>query len=118
MIILWIVASFLYLTVAGAIYGPVLRQRKSVCRYKDKGTCDGEDGHEVLAALTGLLWLISLPMIIGHKVGTKVVPADGLSFTDRRRANEIEEAEHKFNIAKINAKTLAMQERELGIGER
>lgn len=115
MIVLYIVATFVYLTIAGATFSSVLDQRRRVCRDRNCGG-GAECWHEGLAALAAALWLLLIPLILGHLLNKKTAHNDGLTKTERRRKSKIEEADHKLEVAKINAKTLAIQEQGLGIG--
>lgn len=61
--------------------------------------------------LAGIFWPIGVPTLLGIKAGG----TSRETRTKNRRTRELEEAKHKQELAKINARTLEIQEREAGI---
>lgn len=100
MIFILVIAAFLYLMVSGAVYGPVLRQRQSVCSFRRSSMCDSSCGHGLAAVLAAILWLPALPLFIGGRVGRRLKNEDGVSRVERRRQRELEEADHKIKLAR------------------
>jgi len=62
---------------------------------------------------SALFWPIVVPFAIPTAICARM--ADGGSRTERRREKELAEANHKQRLARINAETMAVMEREAGL---
>jgi hypothetical protein len=98
-----------HLTVGGLVCAKVQAALKPACKYK--GTlCDALCGHSFAAGLSVIAWPLTLPISAGLLMGQ-----DKTARTEKKHQRQIDEARHKQELAKINAQTIAIQEREAGI---
>ena len=63
-----------------------------------------------------LVWPIFIPALVGSHVGHAVINRGSReSRTEKRHARELDEANHRKEIARINAEAIELQEREAGM---
>lgn len=65
--------------------------------------------------LAGVFWPVTIPFALGS--ATAGDPKRGEVKSEAKRAAELKEAEHRKALAKIEAETLAIQERSAGLGQ-
>lgn len=63
--------------------------------------------------LAGIVWPIGIPVAIGVAIGN-FSPSN---HTANKQQKEIDAAQHKIRLAKLEAERVSLLERELGIGE-
>lgn len=107
MLALFIVSGILsYFIMTGIAYRIMERRHRRLC---DRG-CHKELGGYTSARhewpegawfFSGLAWPLAIPLFIGLAIGSKPITSIGTSRQERRRAQQIAEAKHQAELAKI-----------------
>jgi len=107
-----VVTVFVYLFIAGLVQKNFKPWRVRVCNGCNGrgGRCEGD--HAAAAFFAGILWPFALPMSLGI-YGTAILGMGhgGKSRAERRREEEIAEAKHRQQLARIKADETAELER-------
>lgn len=101
---LWLIlvpALMAYFTMSGYVFGRMNSHYKSICKYQRTNNCDGECGHVIGSIISGLVWPVALPIAAGKVLSN----SERVSRDTKRRTKEIAEANHKHELARIEAKT-------------
>lgn len=88
------------MSIAGYTYPIIAQTLKNRCaKCNGKSTCYAS--HNDMGILGSLIWFLAVPAVIASGKGKQ--HADGLTRTEKRQKKEIEEAQHKRDLAKIAA---------------
>lgn len=113
MVALIVIGSIMtYLVVAGAtmVNFTSWRERECPsCAYGRRCTSD----HKASGFFAGLLFPLALPLIVGTTVVPNFADADRQPRAERRRQKEMEEAEHRVQLARVRAQETEALERSL-----
>lgn len=106
MLALMIVSGILmYFIMTGIAYRIMERRHRRLC-----GRCSDEIGGytgagcewpECVWFFSGLAWPLAIPLFIGLAIGSKPITSIGTSRQERRRAQQIAEAHHQAELARI-----------------
>lgn len=96
---LWSISVFVYSLIGGITY--------KVAAIKLNATGDEHPG----VFFSGVLWPIVLPAGLGTSIVSAMSSQSRMSRAKRRQEQEIIEAKHKKELARINAETLEINER-------
>lgn len=74
--------------------------------------------YEFAGFLSGFFWPVVIPVLIGIGLGTKSHSLSKVSRAERKQAQEIVEAKHQAELAKIRRLEAAELDRQLAAAER
>lgn len=95
-----------HMTIGGASYAKIQQVGRANCRYvRHNSDC----GHNWLAGLSLVLWPVILPCILG----ALMVGGGRMGKDEKRRSHEIEEANHRRELARIAAEEDAILTKQL-----
>ena len=106
MLAFMVISSILsYFVMTGVAYRIMERRHRRLC-----GRCSDElggytgSGHEWPEGawfFSGLAWPLAIPLFVGLAIGSKQIGSLGSGRAERRRAQQIAEAKHQAELAKI-----------------
>lgn len=116
MLALYILACVFLYTFIGGLSGAKHHQITRKEHNHGKGYCfEGTWCNHALVSVwgAGVFWIFALPVFAGTKIGS----FSREDYLENKRTREVEAAQHKIRLAKLEAERVRSLEKELGIAQ-